>query len=495
MRLLPALFLLPLLSACGGGGNDPVSPPPPPPPPSVASVRLSATDVALVSGASAQLVATALDAAGQTVAGKSAAWTTDDANVAPVTASGSVTGTRVGTARVTATIDGKTASAQVVVTTGPATALEVTAGNDQDGEVGAAPPTAPQVRVRDFGNNPVVGAVVTLAVTSGDGRLIGPATVTTNAAGTATVTNWRLGVLPGPNILTASNSGLSTPIRATGRYPRATADRPDEVQGNQFHLIYAVPSDGVDRALDGSGRLAVSAAVAQRFLAVSTGGRRLKLDTFNGGVLDITFVRLSRTDARIGAGANPVDSIEVDLAQSGTLKPGKLYLVWYDGGSRDACAQAKLPPGNPGQVGALYLKGSFSGGTGQCLDLAAGMAAAPSDAPKYWEFLLAHEALHTIGVVGAQAPHHQAAFPGHVPEPTDLMYAGTAPWAPSVVDVGGDDYAGSGLAGSVPNLLTSSFGETVPSALLMADRQAMARTPFAPLRGIRIDLACRPVTP
>ncbi|MGE3617819.1 MAG: Ig-like domain-containing protein, partial [Gemmatimonadales bacterium] len=473
--------------------SPPPPPPPPPPPAAVASVRLSTTDVTLASGSAVQLTATALDGTGQAITGKTAAWTTDNAATAPVTSTGSVTGTRIGTAAVTATIDGKSASAQVVVTTGPATALEVTSGNDQEAEVGAALPTGPQLRLRDYGDNPVAGAAIGLAVGTGSGRLVGAASATTGAAGTVAFDGWRLGVLPGPNTLVATVNGLTATIRATARYQRSTVDRPDDAAGDQFHLIYAVPSDGVDRALDVSGRLAASATVAQQFLAVATGGRRLKLDTFNGGALDITFVRLTRAEAGITAAANPIDSIESDLAQSGTLEPGKLYLVWYDGGSRDACAQAKLPPGNPGQVGAFYLKGSFAGGTGQCLDLASGMAATAADAPRYWEFLVAHEALHTIGVVGSLAPHHQAAYPGHVGEPADLMYAGTAPWTPSEVDIGHDDYAGSGLAASVPNLFTSSFGETVPAAVLASLRET--RRPMVPLTGIRIDLVCRPVTP
>lgn len=44
--------------------------------------------------------------------------------------------------------------------------------------------------------------------------------------------------------------------------PRTTEDRPDEALGSQVHFVYAVPADGVDRALDTSGAIGRSVTSA-----------------------------------------------------------------------------------------------------------------------------------------------------------------------------------------------------------------------------------------
>ena len=49
--------------------------------------------------------------------------------------------------------------------------------------------------------------------------------------------------------------------------PRATADRPDSVSGPQVHVVYALPSDGVDRSLDVDGTLTRSVTAWERWLA------------------------------------------------------------------------------------------------------------------------------------------------------------------------------------------------------------------------------------
>lgn len=459
-----------VLAGCGGGGDGgPVGPA------TVASVTLSAATVQLASGASVQLTATAKDAGGATVSGGTVTWAITDAAVATVTGGGSLTGVKIGTTTVRATIAGKSAEAPVTVTVGAPTAVTVVAGAGQTAQVGAAVATAPRVRVRDFGDNAVAGATVQFAVTGGGGRLTGTTTVTTDAAGEATAPAWALGVLPGANTLSATAGPATAAITATAAYTRAAADRTDEVAGDQIHVIYAVPSDQTDRALDTSGRLAISVAVQQRFALTQTGGRRLRLDTFNGGALDITFVRLPQTDLQLRTGLTPQQNVEAALNGLGLLAAPKIYAVFYDGSSTDACAQAPVGIAN-GRVAAVYLRGRFGGGTQNCLDLT-GMAETATETPRYWDFAMLHEMLHVLGIVGAAAPHHAASAPGHVGDaPTDLMYAGAAPWQPSTFDVGKDDYAGNALAGGLPNFMTSSYSEAAPVTLLDAMRQATPAT-------------------
>src|SRR6187455_2850112 len=130
---------------------------------------------------------------------------------------------------------------------------------------------------------------------------------------------------------------------------RSTTDRPDDFSGAQVHLIYALPSDGADRALDTDGTAAASVSNFQGWLKGQTGGRGLKVDT-SGGQVDITFHRFTETDAQLAAsGINLRDAIESRLRAAGFDAYGKLYSVYYDGtGPHDHCGGGAWPPDLPG---------------------------------------------------------------------------------------------------------------------------------------------------
>jgi hypothetical protein len=222
--------------------------------------------------------------------------------------------------------------------------------------------------------------------------------------------------------------------------PRATADRPDEVRGPQLHVVYAVPSDGADRALDTSGAIESSVAAFQRWLAAETGGATLRQDTFEGS-LDVTFVRLTRTDAEIAArGAFVRDELEQLLRATGQIAPNKLYAVYYDGSSTFSCGGGAWPPALNGVVGAMYLHGHPPGAPGCDTN----QLAAPGALPGYLDYAMLHELLHTLGAVPTCAPHHHLA--GHVSDrPDDIMWAGSGAWQiPGHLDPGHDDYYGHG---------------------------------------------------
>lgn len=248
---------------------------------------------------------------------------------------------------------------------------------------------------------------------------------------------------------------LSAP--SAGRVPpvgsRATQDRPDEVSGDQVHVMYVVPSDGADRQLDLSGALSNTVGSFQTWLASQTGGRRLRLDTYQGA-LDVSFFRLSRTNATMTAfGAYVRDEIEKELTAAGFSLTNKVYAVYYDGGSTFACGGGAWPPTLPGRVAALYLQGTPPGAN--CASNT--FASSPQAPPGYREFAMLHEIMHTLGFVASNAPHHTLA--GHVSDDNrDLMYAGPLPWLlPAVLDVGRDDYYGPSLPSTLRNFLTSSF--------------------------------------
>ncbi len=220
--------------------------------------------------------------------------------------------------------------------------------------------------------------------------------------------------------------------------PRTARDRKDsrDQKGRpQIHVIYAVPRDGEDRALDTNGTIDRSVEAIRRWFREQSEGRDLRFDSL-GANLDISFARLTRTDAEISArGPFVRDELESLLRAKGFNKPGKIYLVFYDGHSTYACGGGAWPPVLKGSYAALYLRGEVPGYT-PCED---NPFAADEDSPGYWEYSLIHEIFHTLGFVASCAPNF--VLSGHVGDSNqDLMYAGSQPWYPSLLDFNCDDY-------------------------------------------------------
>jgi hypothetical protein len=105
-----------LVVACSGSEDDGTSPPPSTP---VASVSVSpGPTVDLAVGATTQLTATARDAQGNVLSGRTIIWSTTAQGVATVS-NGLVTAVAVGSAQIRATSEGKTGDVTITVTTYP----------------------------------------------------------------------------------------------------------------------------------------------------------------------------------------------------------------------------------------------------------------------------------------------------------------------------------------------------------------------------------------
>src|SRR2546423_2808507 len=107
------IALASLVGSCGGGGDGVTAPPPP----TVASVTVSRDTATLVPVATIQLSAVAKTASGDALQ-RTFSWSTSDAAKATVSSSGLVAGVAPGVATITATADGKSASATITVLDG-----------------------------------------------------------------------------------------------------------------------------------------------------------------------------------------------------------------------------------------------------------------------------------------------------------------------------------------------------------------------------------------
>lgn len=223
--------------------------------------------------------------------------------------------------------------------------------------------------------------------------------------------------------------GPSAPSASSAR---ATSDRPDEADGYQVHVVYAVPKGGEDRELDTNETLAHSASAMNAWLASQSGGAKLRFDTANGA-LDVTYAALPSTDAEIAAqGEFLRERIQSELAELGLDAPNKLYAVYYDGSTTVACGSGPWPPELVGRAVVSYLRATPDG-VPPC---DSNPWPASHDAPAaYRELSMLHEVFHGLGAAPSCAPNHTLA--GHTKDtPTDLMYAGDDAWAPSVLDEG-----------------------------------------------------------
>ena len=234
------------------------------------------------------------------------------------------------------------------------------------------------------------------------------------------------------------------PAAAQGALPRALTDRPDDFAGPQVHVLYVVAADVADRELDTGGEVGASVESWQRWLRGQTGGRGIRLDTYQGR-LDVTFFRLAATSA--AAALLPIATIGAALSAAGFSSPDKIYAVYYDGASTASCGNGG------GAYPSVYLTGSDSRSSSSCI------GPSGTSPPSYLDFSLLHELVHSLGYVPACAPH--ATSTQHADDsPLDLMW-GNGPWASlegMQLDVGHDDYFDAFLPGC-PDLAGSRYLE------------------------------------
>lgn len=152
----------------------------------VASVAVTPASAGINAGQTIQLSATTKDANGNVLTGRAITWTTNNAAVATVNASGLVTGQGAGTATITATSEGQTGTSAITVTVIPVASVTVTPASASILVAGTVQLTA---TLRDSSGNTLTGRVVTWTTSNAAVATVTSAGVVTGrGAGTATVT-------------------------------------------------------------------------------------------------------------------------------------------------------------------------------------------------------------------------------------------------------------------------------------------------------------------
>ncbi|MBK8246858.1 MAG: Ig-like domain-containing protein [Gemmatimonadetes bacterium] len=175
-------------------------------PPPVASVQVTLASLSIVVGTTAQALATAKDASGNTLAARVFSWSSSNPAVATVTSGGLVTGIATGTTLIIATSEGISGSVAATVTPPPVASVQVTLAAAAISPGGTAQASA---ALRDAAGNSLSGRTITWATSN-------QAIATVSATGAVT------GVAPGTATITATSEGV-TGAAAVAVVPQAVA--------------------------------------------------------------------------------------------------------------------------------------------------------------------------------------------------------------------------------------------------------------------------------
>lgn len=294
-------------SACGGGdgGSEP---------PRVAAVVVSPQTVTVTAGATSQLGASVTSANGTSLS-RPVTWSSGSAAIATVSASGLVTGVTVGATTITATADGVSGTAQVMVT----------------------PPPVASVTVAPTTLTLFVGTGGTLTATLRDaagGTLSGRAvTWTSSNASVATVASTPTGatvtaVAPGTTTITATSEGISgtaavtvalVPVASVAIAPSAPA-----VPLGATVALTATTRDSAGGAL--TGRTVAWTSSAPAVATVTPAGATTTVTALAVGTTQVTATSEGRSAVVTVTVTSPDLVLTRDTTVSGTVSVGRLVV-------------------------------------------------------------------------------------------------------------------------------------------------------------------------
>lgn len=219
-NLLVPAALLTVLAACGGGGGgDPVIGPP-----AVARITVSPPSPIVQVGQTVKLTATAFDASGQVITGRTFNWRSNASPVASVDSTGLVTVHSTGPVRITAAIGTVEGHVDLTITEPP-------------------PATVDRVEVTSSATTVEEGASQQYRATAYDAQN----NVITGRGVTWTLGNNSLAMIDGSGLVTALRPGSTT---VTARIDGRQASLPLNVEAHYgFELVYGRYATGQDPAV------------------------------------------------------------------------------------------------------------------------------------------------------------------------------------------------------------------------------------------------------
>lgn len=330
-----ALSVLATLS-CGGS----TEPDPPDGPAAVAEVRITSPVTSVIVGATAQLAAQAFNSDGAPLANRPMTWGSSNTAVMTVSAAGLVTGKTTGTATITASSEGKSASVELDVSPIP---VGLVAVSPTTAQVPAGQTVALTATTSSATGTPLPGRPV--AWTSAD-----PAIATVDAGGTV------LGVKKGTVAITATSEGISgsatvevLPSVATVTVSPGTATIP---YNGSVQLSVAI-TDGDGGPLEGR---EVEWSSGNQGIAVVTTAGLVQPGSAAGTAVISATVEGVQGSMTVTVLPIPVASIDVSPTDATIVPGGKIdFVVW--------------PLGPEGQVLSIYpLTSSVSPGIAVTLE-------------------------------------------------------------------------------------------------------------------------------
>ena len=211
---------------------------------------------------------------------------------------------------------------------------------------------------------------------------------------------------------------------------------PQVAAGPSVHLIYAYPSDGVDRLASFGTAMQTDAETIDGWWRGQDPTRTPRFDMFAfscGTQVDISDLKLLDTGAQLQPFEGRFDRITASIAAAGLVSDYEIDLVYYDGpdDGGGVCGEGGTLDPTRGRTFAMVF-------TGGCAGVPTAVTAA-------------HELTHALGAVTSPAPN-ECASPngGHVCDSSsDLMYpfVDETPLASLVLDQGRNDYYGAAGVG------------------------------------------------
>lgn len=330
----------------------------------VATVTLSPTTLAVAFSATGQLTATLKDASGNTLTGRTITWTSANTAVATVSASGLATGVAVGSTTVTATSEGKSATANVVVSPNPAITF------------------AASGRVVEAAGSPAISGA---RVTAQDINATVIATTTTDATG-----NWTLAGL-------AAGSVVQFAVSAAGHVATLVAPTPvtAALTVETVPLVLTSTSTGgvSGRARDASTNAVITAGLAVELregMSATTGLAAQTTTTAADGSYSFTgiaagtytlvmrgvgYPQSSRTVAV--SGGSTLANADLTLSANASANQWRAVLTWVES-TRDLDLYLTLPGTGSTRQQIYFLQpGSCAVAPFACLDRDAAAAPGP----------------------------------------------------------------------------------------------------------------------